>query len=414
MQSKAYLFLSLSLATACGTLDGQTDSAAPLSSSVYAHCDKILEGDLFNRVHISQDLKTREVFSRRFLQYTEDVAYDMYKQNFARTRAASGGANINLLGIISIGGDFGSKEMLSKDEYKEQFREFKRLNQSSVDYSKDVDYVSDYSSVIRDEASINAWVKCVTADPQKQGLVAFGWRDAQGAVYLRVIWSPGDFVTISPSVSIQFSPTAGGQVEASPVEVLPHGSSGRIFVVRNPVAGSFDIGINGTAAGATFSTSASIPAKAPAVDPMVLPESIQFVGEAYYSVPPSVAIAPVPIKNNTVGNMTLGDTKSLIGFKMRSANRIPGVEFVFSGWAGRDFTANENQLVGSATHPTYHLLEGAAVRLVGPNANKYDVSITCHLEGIGLHHVEGNDAYCGRKGTGKALQGFKVTVIKKH
>ncbi|MEG5067007.1 hypothetical protein QUB33_25700 [Microcoleus sp. B3-A4] len=57
-------------------------------------------------------------------------------------------------------------------------------------------------------------------------------------------------------------------------------------------------------------------------------------------------------------------------------------------------------------------IEGFAVRLSGPQADKYDVFYTAHIQNIGDTEVSSNGEYCGTRGKALRIEGIKVWIAQ--
>ncbi|MBD0342798.1 MAG: hypothetical protein ICV61_18570, partial [Microcoleus sp. Co-bin12] len=58
-------------------------------------------------------------------------------------------------------------------------------------------------------------------------------------------------------------------------------------------------------------------------------------------------------------------------------------------------------------------IEGFAARLTGPQADKYDVFYTAHIQNVGDTPVTANGQYCGTRGKGLRVEGVTVWVEPK-
>ena len=58
-------------------------------------------------------------------------------------------------------------------------------------------------------------------------------------------------------------------------------------------------------------------------------------------------------------------------------------------------------------------LEGFGIRVVGPEAYKYDVFYAAHLEGLGDTAEYKNGEFCGTRGQFRRVEAIKVRLVRK-
>lgn len=173
-------------------------------------CDKILEGDLFNRVisGSSNQSASRMAIRSSLLNNSEDEAYEIYDReyNSGVSQGQSGSVGVNYFGI---GGDadfqINYSRQLSRQEFVEKFRKAKRVYQQSFESfaSGENSLATSYATYVRDSNTIEAWKTCITQE-RKMNIYAFGSRDGSGVPYVNVVWVPGELATTNPSIDIEF------------------------------------------------------------------------------------------------------------------------------------------------------------------------------------------------------------------
>jgi hypothetical protein len=240
-------------------------------------CDKVLEGELFNRV-LHSDSSThssRQALRTYMMQSSDEKAYDIYESllESAKQQQQKGSGSFDYFVAISadLDIDINYSNKLSKSEFSKKFEQAKRrwMSETGMTSEDNGALSSAYASYVRDPDSIDAWKACVTRE-REAGLYAFGSRDDDGTPYVNVVWAPGAFAGVAPSISVELvHPGDGILLDADRADVAP--GSGRTFRVGvlDPARG-FSIRVNGSLRGqdgreaGSFSAAALIPPALPA------------------------------------------------------------------------------------------------------------------------------------------------------
>lgn len=233
-------------------------------------CDAVLTGDLFNRVITSNNsnASSRDALRAYVFTLSESEAYDVYSKEYesGKSQGLGVGVGVNYFGI---GGDVDFKmsydRKLSENEFKEKFTKAKAVYQSQTERmtSSDSALASAYASYVRDPGTIEAWKACVLQD-QKPGIYAFGSRDDSGTPYVNIIWTPGHFAGIAPTIRIDFATPRGVSI-ADGARELGIGSGRTFRVDFDDHKAGFAINVNAEIKSsddrllASFSVPATIP-----------------------------------------------------------------------------------------------------------------------------------------------------------
>ncbi|CUS36289.1 hypothetical protein [Candidatus Nitrospira nitrificans] len=182
-------------------------SSLAFSDQRLDHCNKVLEGDLFNKVlkqNSNIETKKKTAWSM-FLHMTEDEAFNTFQSFYQSTKNQGSGGAVEFL-KIALGGNHDYSRGITEEQFRQEFRKMRELNKSSSssDTSSRTAKISNLSMVTRDEASIRAWEKCVSQD-KLPGLYAYGSRRESGQAFIKVIWVPGDFGGSMPNVTVDFA-----------------------------------------------------------------------------------------------------------------------------------------------------------------------------------------------------------------
>jgi hypothetical protein len=213
---------------------------APAAVAQITNCDKVLEGDLFNKVlsSTSQNSSAQSAAASYMFSLNEDEAYDKYQTlvESAKRQGQSVNAAANFLKFGgSVGVSLSYENALSKSQFNEQFRRAKAeyQNNSSNSSASQASLIDTYASYVRDTASVNAWKECVSKD-RDTGIYTFGSRDASGKPSLNIIWNPGAFAATYPSVQAELDLEDGVTVPAATPSALRIGTgkTGKTFRVN--------------------------------------------------------------------------------------------------------------------------------------------------------------------------------------
>ncbi len=222
--------LILSIALLGLGASGTTDAFA---QSRLEHCNKVLEGDLFNKTissKSSRDEKSKTTWAT-FLSTSESEAYDAYSRQYESSKKQNAGGELNIIvKAIPIGAKGGSDydRKITESEFRELYNKMKSLNSSSTFFQSNskTSQVSNLSILTRDSNSIDAWEKCVSQDEQP-GLYAYGSRKESGKPFIKVVWAPGPFATVMPTVNVTFALPDGVEVKGvKENEVVPISNGG--------------------------------------------------------------------------------------------------------------------------------------------------------------------------------------------
>ncbi|GAB4357490.1 MAG: hypothetical protein Fur0042_26860 [Cyanophyceae cyanobacterium] len=112
---------------------------------------------------------------------------------------------------------------------------------------------------------------------------------------------------------------------------------------------------------------------------------------------------------------TKGESRSLEGFQVTFASRVPGLGIRYMGhiqnqgdtpWVG------EGEYVG--TRGQNLRLEGFALELTGPEAHKYNLNYLGHFARFGDSSVVSNGEFCGIRGQAMVVEAMRVWVEPKR
>ncbi|NJK68563.1 MAG: hypothetical protein HC789_15760 [Microcoleus sp. CSU_2_2] len=102
------------------------------------------------------------------------------------------------------------------------------------------------------------------------------------------------------------------------------------------------------------------------------------------------------------------------GFQIKIEPLVPGLNLQYMAHVegvGDTAWISEGELVGFRGKAKR--IEGFAVRLMGSEADKYDVFYTAHIQNVGDTPVTANGQYCGTRGKGLRVEGVTVWVEAK-
>lgn len=198
-------------------------------------CDRILEGDIFNRVITSrtQSSSAHHAAQAYFFQQRDEDAYAAYLRQYESVKQQSqqGQVGASYMGIgvdVAFKVDFSRR--LSESEFREEFRRAKQAYEQRTQSSggSQSALADSYASFVRDPVTIEAWKTCITQE--RNGIYAFGSRDASGTPYINVMWIPGELAAIHPWIEIDFEMSEGTRV-VNPTRIVAAGS-GRTFRIE--------------------------------------------------------------------------------------------------------------------------------------------------------------------------------------
>ena len=111
---------------------------------------------------------------------------------------------------------------------------------------------------------------------------------------------------------------------------------------------------------------------------------------------------------------TIGESRSLEGMQIRFRQPIPGLGIRYMGHlqnTGDTPWVGEGEYVGSRLES--RRLEGFAIELTGPEANRYQIHYQGHFAGYGNSNIITNGEFCGLRGDGLQLEALKVWIDRK-
>lgn len=216
---------------------------AELHAQNYLHCNKVLEGETFDRYFQSSQANSafRTQVQNQAFSLTENEAWDSFQQDKSRRKqqGQSGGGSFNAWpygGSLDFSVSYDND--ISEAEFKSKFKAARELRESrsSSQTQSDTALITSSASYIRNQATIEAWTKCVLATP-KAGIIAFGSRGADDEAVINIIWNPGDLAGVAPSVPVTIALTEGATLQTPITEVaMGSGVRGRI-ITSNPDKG---------------------------------------------------------------------------------------------------------------------------------------------------------------------------------
>jgi hypothetical protein len=213
------------------------------AQSAYIHCNKVLEGETFDRYFQSSQANSafRTEMQNHAFSLSDTEAWDSFQQEKSR-RKQQGQSGSGAFNAWPYGGslDFSISydNDISEAEFKSKFRAAKQIRESrsSSQTQSDTALITSSASYIRNPATIDAWTKCVQATP-KAGIIAFGSRGADDEPVINVIWNPGDLAGVAPSIPVTINLTEGAVLQTPIAEIaMGSGVRGRI-VSSNPDKG---------------------------------------------------------------------------------------------------------------------------------------------------------------------------------
>lgn len=298
------------------------------SQSAFEQCNKVLEGDLMNKVITSSqaDLSARRALRMKVLSSSVDEAFSIYSQEIdsAKKQGQKGSLGVNYFGI---GGDadfdINYDNKLSKAQFSEKFNKAKRIFQQSGEQldSTNTSLASAFASYIRDPNSIEAWKACVTQQPQT-GLFAFASRDDSDQPILNVVWGPGLQAGTFPRIKIKIDLPQGATISDTTDEVAA--GSGHAFRIDFPDhKRGFQIIVNGS----TFDPNGKLANSFSAMP----------------RVPPVAGAEIPPATTRPLSDCTFGKNTCKQGFVWRVANPT---DLVCVPSASRDRAAQDNATAG--------------------------------------------------------------------
>jgi hypothetical protein len=156
-------------------------------------CNAIVIGDLFNKTTNTASEQERYIATREFFNMTENEAFKKY--NTIRTKKSGEALKIGVDFIVEgfpVGAkvDGSGNREFTEQEFGEEFRKWKTFSSEKINNQGVFSFESYYNSLVRDEASIQAWRDCVIAEIKDDngGLLAFGSRDEADNVVLQIEW----------------------------------------------------------------------------------------------------------------------------------------------------------------------------------------------------------------------------------
>jgi len=216
------------------------------AESQMEQCNKVLEGDLFNKIssNTSDESSLNQLAWQKYLSMNEQEAYNSYKRQYESSKEQDTGGSGSYAGI-SLAGHHKYGRKLEENEFSEVYNKMKSLNSGSSLFQSNARtaHVSNLSVQTRDEASIKAWETCVSKDPQP-GLYAYGSRDEAGNPFLKVIWAPGNFAGIAPSVNVDFVAPPGVAVKAEKDIRVSVGGGKAFAATTNEVEKAVEVYVN--------------------------------------------------------------------------------------------------------------------------------------------------------------------------
>jgi hypothetical protein len=247
----------------------------------YDQCAKVLEGDIFNKITTSE-VRQNAAFSRvwsTLLNMSESEAYDKYLKYYDETHGwtaeGSGSYYGDLFGLEASGGE---QRRLTREEFGQTYRQMKSIYRTEdlKEHAENNSFLSAHASYIRDPASIDAWRACVTL-VAKSGIYAYGERDESGHAGIHVVWVPGEWGGLAPSVDVTFVNQSGYVVEVTNhPEKIAIGSGKRFAILPSggDINKAFDVAINSEVrqhdTGELLQTGTAL-AKIPSTEPHWLP-----------------------------------------------------------------------------------------------------------------------------------------------
>lgn len=111
---------------------------------------------------------------------------------------------------------------------------------------------------------------------------------------------------------------------------------------------------------------------------------------------------------------TIGESRALEGMEIRFRQPIPGLGIRYMGHlqnTGDTPWVGEGEYVGSRRES--RRLEGFAIELTGPEADRYEIQYQGHFAGYGNSNIIKNGEFCGLRGDGLQLEALKVWIDRK-
>jgi len=112
---------------------------------------------------------------------------------------------------------------------------------------------------------------------------------------------------------------------------------------------------------------------------------------------------------------TKGESRSLEGFQVTFASRVPGLGIRYMGHVqnqGDTPWVGEGEYVG--TRGQNLRLEGFALELTGPEAHKYNLNYLGHFARFGDSSVVSNGEFCGIRGQAMVVEAMRVWIEPKR
>lgn len=129
----------------------------------YDQCARILEKDLFNRTKSFTDSIEKDASVLRFFALSEDDAYESYKDNQTSSGSGNGTLSLEIFELLKLGGSGGGNSSLSKEQFKEKFRNTRNILNRVVELDKFSHANSVYETQFVDQGSVRAWESCMAS-----------------------------------------------------------------------------------------------------------------------------------------------------------------------------------------------------------------------------------------------------------
>jgi hypothetical protein len=183
-------------------------SAPSVKTGMDSKCDKILDGDLFNKISSKENSHQKDLAQIRFFLLNEDEAYEVYKAEKQSSSGGNGNLGVNVFEIVEVQAGGGGNKTLTFNEFKEGFKRAKRLFQQEVNTEKYSEVTNVYSSFVRDASSVEAWSSCVQMeilnDPNSARFLMTLIRQDSEKVQAKIRYNAGVFSGLIPKLDIEF------------------------------------------------------------------------------------------------------------------------------------------------------------------------------------------------------------------
>lgn len=194
---------------ACGQATNKPQPAKPFQETFgiekLRSCDKVLDGDLFNKVTSEQGETQREFYLARFFSMSEDEAYSAYQEAVKKQGSGNVSANF-IVKMVPMKVGAGGGGSFTKEQFLTEYRRAKSVFSQSVNLDLFSETSSFYSTHVRDEASVKAWSACIEAlkqDPLDPVFYAVVERKDARTALLHLTYSGGRFSSLVPNLNIQ-------------------------------------------------------------------------------------------------------------------------------------------------------------------------------------------------------------------